>query len=247
MPAFLRGALYSAGFLTILPLRVKGELKDHSLMAASFPLVGLLIGMVLSLCGMALSDLSAPALTAVVIVAVWVALTGGLHMDGLADTADGLASGFDRKKILKVMDDHASGTFAILAVIFAILIKIAVLVELEGNLPLILLVAPVYARWSMVLVLFLSNYPDKDGLAKPFFDETGGFTLLISTSILFIVSLSALPYSTALVMLMSALSVTMVAAKYFEYRIGGNTGDTLGAILEINEISMLFIFFLIIN
>lgn len=242
MPAFLKPALQAISFLTILPVGIRGQFKQHSYMSATFPLVGLLIGSILALAAALLASFNAPVVGAAILAVIWIVMTGGLHLDGLADTADGLASGFDRDKIIKVMSDPANGTFAVISIAMTIILKVSILSTLAGAQILALLVAPVIARWTIVLTLFFSKYPEKDGIAKTFFIETKSLSFFIATATMLIISFILLPYATASAMVLTAFFLTIFAGKYFELRIGGNTGDTLGAIVEINEIIVLLLF-----
>lgn len=248
MPAFLKGFLYSIGFLTVLPVRIPGELKHYPYMSAAFPLVGLVIGLILAGAGIVLAYLNAPLASAVILICLWIGLTGGLHLDGLADTADGLAAGFSSEKTLKVMADHTNGTFAVISIVLTILFKVSVLSALTGSQSMALLVAPVLGRWSVTLTLFLSKYPEKDGLAKPFFSETKGRSLFAATVIAFAISFVVLQSKEAAIIVMILnYFVTFLLLQYFESRIGGNTGDTLGAIVEINEAAILLMFLLAVS
>lgn len=247
MRALVKGAFNSIGFLTILPAGTDSSLDDRSHMIATFPLAGLVIGVVLAFAVMAFNYLQSPLVSAVSLVIIMIVITGGLHLDGLADTADGLASGFDKDKTLAVMTDHANGTFAVLALVAAVLLKVAIISSFTSGarsdeLIQALLITPVIARWSLVLVLYFSKYPNKDGLAGSFFTSTTSFSLLIATAASLIFSLAIFPYKLVLIIFICVLTSTLLLGRYFEYRISGNTGDTLGAILEINEIILLFIF-----
>lgn len=244
MRSFVKGFAGSISFLTVLPAKA-GELTNHRSMIATFPLAGFIIGALLAAASLALERFTAPLLTATLLVALSVVLTGGLHLDGLADTADGLASGFDKKRIIEVMNDHVNGSFAQIAIVLALVLKIALLSSFDHGLASSLLVAPVFARWSLVLTMCVSRYPDKEGLAKSFFDQADLLTLIVSGTLLLLLTIAFIPLRQVFIALAAVIVSSVALAKYFEYRIGGNTGDTLGAIVEINEIVAFFILLLV--
>jgi adenosylcobinamide-GDP ribazoletransferase len=221
--------LIALQFLTCLPVRLDGKPEPQQVGKSLlyYPLVGLLIGSLLWLLDMALGSSAAP-LKAVLLLTAWVALTGALHLDGLADSADAWLGGFgDRERTLAIMKDPRSGPAAVVVLALLLLLKFVALWVLlaEGD-ELALLLAPVLGR-SAVLGLFLGTpYVRQGGLGQglaehlPRGQVTGA---LIAAVLLCLVLVDA----------------GWLARRAMCRRIGGTTGDTAGALLELVECSVL--------
>ena len=128
----LHPLLIALQFLTTLPIKVSTPVEDKHLGQSLlfYPLVGFIIAAILVLLATALSA-QAPYVTAVLILTVWVALTGGLHLDGLADSADAWLGGLgDKAKTLSIMKDPTSGPIAVSILVLVLLIKLIMLAEL---------------------------------------------------------------------------------------------------------------------
>ena len=128
----MRALLIALQFLTILPVRLQGEFsaQDMGRSLLFYPLVGLLIGIVLSLLGWSLTS-QLPMVSAILVLAVWVILTGALHLDGLADSADAWLGGIgDKAKTLSIMKDPAAGPIAVVMIVLVLLIKFVMLTVL---------------------------------------------------------------------------------------------------------------------
>jgi adenosylcobinamide-GDP ribazoletransferase len=237
-PASDRAGLFSAlRFLTILPLPGRAEAPEEVLgrSTAWFPLVGALIGAMLAGAGALAGLLWSPLVVRVLVVAGWAALTRGLHLDGLADSADGLLGGSSREKKLAIMKDSRIGTFGLLAVVCLLALKLAFLAELEDTALWRLLVpACALARWAMLLAVFVFPTAVPDGLAGRFKRSCrwpqlaiGTFTATaVSFFFLGVWGLSLLPLL-ALATLLWSLGVRRA--------LGGHTGDTYGALAEGGE------------
>ncbi len=201
-----------------------------------FPLVGLGIGGVFVLTARIAGILLTPLLAGLLVVAVEAVLTGVLHMDGLADMADGFGGGKTREDVLRIMRDHAIGAYGASALILLVAIKavsIAVLVERSAAGP-VLLAGTAIGRWSAVLMSALQPY------ARPSpgpSESIGRAELLIATVI------AALPAAFLVGWLsvgfgIAAIGTTLALSFYCKQRIGGVTGDTLGANVEIVEVAV---------
>ena len=128
----MRALLIALQFLTILPVRLQGEFtaQDIGRSLLFYPVVGLLIGIVLSLLGWNLTSQS-PMVSAILVLAVWVTITGALHIDGLADSADAWLGGIgDKAKTLSIMKDPAAGPIAVVTIVLVLLIKFVMLTVL---------------------------------------------------------------------------------------------------------------------
>ena len=209
--------------------------EELGLSVLFFPVVGLLIGALLAGLHTALW-LVDPGVLAALVLAVWVLLTGGLHLDGLADTADAWIGGQgDRDRTLVIMKDSRSGPIAIVAVVLVLLTKFAALQALlAGDARVILLLAPVLGRTVIVLLLITTPYVRPDGLGAPY----ARFLPRLSCSLLALLIAAA---TVALLewqggALLVALGMGLVGWRHgLMVRLGGTTGDTLGAACELAE------------
>ena len=239
MPAFL----IALQFLTRLPISLPGmplaAQVGRSLL--SYPLVGLLIGVVLLLAQWTLAG-TAPLLQAAILLLLWVGITGGLHLDGLADSADAWAGGYgDRERTLTIMQDPRSGPIAVVVLVLLLLLKFAALATLlAASQPLALLLAPWLAR-GLVPLLFLSTpYVRAGGLGAALAEHMPRRELpfwLLGHGLLLVLigGWSGLLAVLAALLLLAGLRQLMLQ------RLGGCTGDTAGALVELSEATVLLV------
>jgi adenosylcobinamide-GDP ribazoletransferase len=239
----IREFAVAIAFLTRLPVlsRMAFDANDVGRSARWFPLIGLLIGGCL-VAALQLFTLVFPALlTAFLIAVIDALLTGALHLDGLADTADGFGGGRLREDVLRIMRDHAIGSYGSVALVLVIAVKATALAAMidRHQAASWLALMPMLGRWSVVLLSGTQPYArrsDKDG-APP----GGSVSDFVGRVELVVASATALPIAFALVRwrgLAAALLVLAVSGIWGWYcrrRIGGITGDTLGASVEISE------------
>ncbi|AJY77914.1 hypothetical protein VN24_21380 [Paenibacillus beijingensis] len=218
-----------------------------------FPAAGALIGALLAGCAY-LFDLALPALpAAALLLAVWVCASGGLHLDGLMDTADGVLSGRSRERMLEIMKDSRVGAMGVLAAILVLLLKFSLLCSLLQSadwgtcLPLLFAV-PVWSRWWMSLAIVRWPYAGgENGLGSYFRGANMG---RIWGSLLVGVALTAAgarigafsPVETIMLCalaLLLCLAAGTVSAQWISRRLGGLTGDTYGALNELLEAALL--------
>lgn len=209
-----------------------------------YPLVGLIIGVILALLFNVLAN-QALLLSAAIVLAVWVLTTGGLHLDGLADSADAWAGGLgDRQRTLEIMKDPRSGALAIVIVVMLLLLKFsAIVAALEINQWEALLIAPVLGRSAVVLLFLTTPYVREQGLgsdmAKYLPRKTVWMMLLI---IIGLVSLTpGIASSIIGIGLLVVFAVFLGLRQMMVARIGGMTGDTAGAMVEIIELVSLVV------
>ncbi|KAF0803121.1 cobalamin synthase [Alcanivorax xiamenensis] len=231
----LRTAL---ALMTRLPSGLKRapDDRDQGLAVACYPLVGLIVGLLLS--GGWLHWQSAPL--AILLVAAWVLLTGALHLDGLADSADAWLGGYgDRERTLRIMKDPASGPAGVSAVVLVLLGKslaLWTLLDLGWSLPLLL--APVLARAAAASLFLRLPYARPEGLGRAGADHLprGKVSLALALTALLSVLLGG--FAGAAWVLISVL-VTWGAVRLLRQRLGGFTGDTAGALIEVVETTVL--------
>lgn len=217
-------------FLTILPIgSPPGRKPGYSF--AWFPLVGFVIG--LCLAGIAL--ITPPQLRAYLIVAAWVILTGGLHLDGFGDSCDGVLAAVMPERRLEIMKDPRAGTWAVVGLILLLAGKLSFTTQVH---PLLLIAAPVTGRWVMVTSAYCFPYARTQGLGGYFRDGLGMLQWSIA-SIMAAAILAALAFSKpiALIPLLLAPLLTWCIGSWAAQRLGGGlTGDTYGALCELTEL-----------
>ena len=239
MPEADRTGVASAlRFLTILPLPGRAEVSERVLgrSTAWFPLAGALIGAILAGAGALAGFLWSPPTVRVLVVVGWAALTRGLHLDGLADSADGLLGGATRERKLAIMKDSRIGTFGLLAVAGLLALKLAFLAELRDQaLWRVLVPACALARWAMLLAVFAFPAAVPDGLAGRFKRSCRWPQLAIGT-----LTTAAVTFFFLGVWGLSLLGLLALATLLWSLAVrcalGGHTGDTYGALGELGEV-----------
>jgi len=238
----MRSFLLALQFLTIIPVKIR-HLNEQKLSESIiyFPIVGLLLGLILLLANKLLFFLNFESFFInIILVILLLILTGGLHLDGLADTFDAFLSRKDKDEKLKIMRDSHIGVMGVLSLICIILLKIAFLSSINMSVKTIaLLLMCTLSRWTLVLSMILFPYARQEGKAKVFIQG-------INLKIFFLATIITL-CSVALVWQLKGLLVFLTTAisayimgKFIKRKIDGITGDTLGAINELIEIFVLF-------
>ncbi|MCB1777209.1 MAG: adenosylcobinamide-GDP ribazoletransferase [Candidatus Competibacteraceae bacterium] len=212
-----------------------------------FPFVGLLIGALLAGLHMTLwwAD---PGVLAALALAIWVSLTGGLHLDGLADTADAWIGGQgDRERTLAIMKDPRSGPMAITAIVLVLLSKFTALQTLlVGNAQDALWLAPMWGRAMMVLLLATTPYARPDGLGSPYADQVPRWNGILLAALIALATLVLLEWSGGLLVVVLGGGFLALRQAWMT-RLGGVTGDTLGATCELMETLTLLTLALLAN
>jgi len=239
VPSLFRAFPLALTFLTILPWPPRPVAAPEELARALFwfPWVGAVLGAIYAAAGVVAFRLFPSGAAAVVLVALTVILTRGLHLDGLADTLDGLGGGRDPASRLAVMKDSRLGAFGALALVLALLLKFAFLqVLLEAGRWGALFLFPAVSRAGMVLLAFLSPYARPEGgLGRAM---TEGVTPgILSGALLSAVGLALLAGGLAGLVVLTLAGLTVLGlSRLFTRLLGGVTGDVLGAANEILEI-----------
>jgi adenosylcobinamide-GDP ribazoletransferase len=243
MNEIIKSFLLQIMFLTRIPvpLRIKFEDKIFAKGIVTAPVVGLIIGF-LTGCVYSLASMTGKQLPAIVMaVAAEIIITGGLHLDGLADTFDGIFSNRPKEKILQIMKDSRIGTNGAIVLILTICGKIALLFSLhEGYILEYLIIMPVISRMNIAWTAGLSRYARKEGMAAAVVKYTGIKEIVIASGLTII--LSAVFLKLAAVFIIPALVLfVFLFTRYIEKKISGITGDTIGAVIELSEIVFLFV------
>ena len=227
-------------FLTILPLPGKKpiEPKELAKSMAYFPLAGLLIGILLSLSLFILTPL--PNLVAgVLILIILTVITGGIHLDGFIDTCDGFYGNKPKEKILEIMRDSRVGAMGAIGIVFILLLKLSLFVNISQSvLWRALIIMAVFGRWSLSLAAYVSGHVRSEGKGKCFIEYVGKDEFFIGTSFTIILFLLFMGLKGAILFIFSLVPV-LLFINYAKRKIGGMTGDTIGAAGEIAEVGVL--------
>lgn len=234
----MKPLLLALQFLTRLPVPGVARIQpaDWGRAVLFFPLVGLLIGGILAGLQALLSG-SDFLLQAALLTVAWSALTGGLHLDGLADCADAWVGGHgDREKTLAIMKDPASGPMGVAALVLALLAKFAALAALaKGHAVAALLVAPVLGRTALPALLLASPYARPGGLGEAMAQALPRKSAMVLLALVVAAVIVAGGWKGALAAVVVFLLVRGAALR----RLGGVTGDVLGAAVELTEAAVL--------
>ncbi|ROM62639.1 adenosylcobinamide-GDP ribazoletransferase [Pseudomonas brassicacearum] len=228
-------------FLSSMPVRLPGMPEPEQLGRSLlfYPMVGLLFGGLLWLLDAML--LGAPLLLhAALLLTAWVLLSGGLHLDGLADSADAWLGGFgDRERTLLIMKDPRSGPIAVITLVLVLLLKFAALLALiEQGQSLVLLIVPVLGRGALLGLFLTTPYVRAGGLGQALADHLprrAGWQVLLACALACVLVAGW----TGAWMLVVAASVFIWLRQMMLRRLGGCTGDTAGALLELLEMVVL--------
>lgn len=206
-----------------------------------FPFVGLLLALILSILVIALRSFMPQLALAALLVVVLVLLTGGLHLDGLMDSCDGLFGSSTPEGRLEIMRDSRVGSFAVLGAVCILLLKVAFLASLQERLliPALLIALPT-SRWTMVLALRVFPGARSTGLGATFRQIVTSWRLVLAgVTALIIVLLAGL--LVGLIVWVVTTLVALALGVWITRRLGGNTGDTYGAIAEVSEVVALLL------
>jgi adenosylcobinamide-GDP ribazoletransferase len=238
------GLRRAMGFLTVYPLRASDTWTPEALgnSMVYYPLVGLFIGLALWILHLLLIALFPIPVASVLLLAGLAVITGGLHLDGLADTIDGLSGGYNREETLHIFKDPHVGTMAVAGVVLILLAKYASLnvLPLDAMLSCLVLMATL-SRFSMVQLACFSPYARASGgLGEPFVRGIRQEHFL--TAVLLTVGVALLFGGMRGFMIWLLVSLaTLGYQTYFRRRLNGITGDVLGAANEVNEALVLIL------
>lgn len=234
--------LIALSFYTRIHLPRKIEYTALNLNKATryFPLIGGLVGGISGLVFYGVNSVTSTSLAIICSILVSVLLTGAFHEDGLADFLDGLGGGYSKNQVLDIMKDSRIGTFGTIGLILAIGLKWALLNEIaEQQIPLVLISANVTSRLNPVFLIFSSDYVG-NGKSKDVGKRGSGATLVIAI-LCAVLSLALLDLKLIPGVVLALLLVFFPFRIYILKRIGGYTGDVLGALQQITELMVYFL------
>jgi len=229
----------SVTFYTIIPLP-NSWLCQFERVARLAPLVGMLIGTLLALGDWGLTMFGMPILTrSALVIALGVALTGGLHLDGVIDTADGLAV-LDSERRLAIMKDSTSGAFGVMAAIIVLGLKVCALSDINNLRWLVFILNAGWGRWAQVCAIALYPYLKPEGKGsfhKQAFQWPQDW--LLGWIVLALISLLGLIFLNlgwiVIISLILGTAIPLIVSWWFNRQLGGHTGDTYGAVVEWSE------------
>lgn len=249
---FIDDTARSIAFLSRVPVPQRhfaGHDGRLSRAVRAFPLAGVLILLPPAALAAILSALHAPPLLlAFATLGLQVLLTGALHEDGLSDSADGIGGGRDRESALAIMKDSRVGSYGVVALILSFGLRATAIAALATALPpsglgMALLAVAAASRTAMVWHWSLLPPARRDGVAASVGEPERGATVFALTSGILMATLLILPHGTmiALVLALAAAVIAVLAFNRMALRkIGGHTGDTIGATQQLAEMSVLF-------
>jgi adenosylcobinamide-GDP ribazoletransferase len=233
--------LIALQFLTVFPVRISSEItaEDSARALIFFPVVGAMIGIILCLISLCFSFL--PHLVAIaILLSVMVIVSGAMHLDGFADACDGIFSGRKKEEILEIMRDSRVGAMGAIGVTLLLLLKFTLLASIpKVDLWKLLILTPLFSRWAQVFACYSSPYAHKEGKARYFVECAGKKEMFIATvfMLVFFILLTRVKGITAAIF--STLAIILFIS-FVKKKVGGMTGDTIGAVSELSEVCLLF-------
>ncbi|MDA5543578.1 adenosylcobinamide-GDP ribazoletransferase [Yersinia rochesterensis] len=242
----LRLFLATLQFMTRIPVPERWTqglaMDNYERGIIGFPLIGLIVGVLGAIVFSVLSPWCGIPLAALGYVLALALITGAFHLDGLADTCDGVFSARKREQMLEIMRDSRLGTNGGLALIFIVVAKVLVVSELalrDAPMLMMLTAASVVGRTVIVLLMYRQRYArEGNGLGNIYIGKVTGkqtAVTLVAGAILTLL----LGKGAALLALVISMMVVLLLAAYLHRRLGGQTGDTLGAAAEVGELVFL--------
>lgn len=232
----------AGAFLTIFPtardLAMEPERLGRSM--AFFPGVGLVLGLGLVVVNWVLTPLIPGAVLDCLLILILIAVTGALHLDGIADLVDGLAGGKDREGVLRIMKDSRVGAIGVVGLVMVLLLKYLSLYHVPPAVKSgALIFMPAAGRWMQVLLAVLCPYVRSEGgTGGAFVDHAGERELILATATVLLAALVLFGLKGIALVLLLGIAGT-VLWRYFDHRLGGVTGDVLGAATEVTEVFIL--------
>ncbi|MBP6062819.1 MAG: adenosylcobinamide-GDP ribazoletransferase [Fusobacteriaceae bacterium] len=251
----MKGLIALFKFTTRLPLGNSSNFTEDGVGKSMkfFPLVGIILGLIMYTAHTLLSlYINSSLVIAAIIVVIYVILTGALHLDGLSDTFDGIFSYRSKQRMLEIMKDSRVGANGVIVLVLYFILNIIFLADLESiELPMgaFILLYPVIGRMNTVINCATAPYARTSGMAKDFVEQTDYKGFLISFLITMGYAYAVLTYFKLDISIIAIVPIMAILGYYFARlmtrKIGGVTGDTLGAVLELTQVVMLFLLYFI--
>ncbi|MBC8014670.1 MAG: adenosylcobinamide-GDP ribazoletransferase [Sporomusaceae bacterium] len=213
-----------------------------------FPFIGAILGILLVMMNQLFTEYlpfmgiyMPPHVLVSLLITVNIILTGGLHCDGFMDTMDGVFSGRSKERMLEIMKDSRVGANGVMAFVLLIILKWSLIMDISPlSLPTALLIMPILGRLAIVIGVTVFPYARPDGIGKAFAQYAGQYTVYIGMALTL---LMMIPVGKQAILSLVIVSLcTLLFGRYITKRLGGLTGDIYGAMCELAEIVVLFIF-----
>ncbi|HLA50901.1 MAG TPA: adenosylcobinamide-GDP ribazoletransferase [Thermodesulfobacteriota bacterium] len=246
----MKSFLSALQLLTIIPVKIKAAVDERELgrSTAFFPLVGAVQGIILVGANLLLSRFLPTDIASGLVLVVLILTNGGFHLDGFADTIDGLAGGSTKEERLNIMKDSRIGAIGVVAIVLLLLLKFVAI----NNLPpaaknYILFLLPVVGKWSMVPMAYWADYArPTGGLGKAFTEHTGIKDLMLATFFTLLLSLIFMRWAGVIYLIILFLPAYLMTL-YFRRKLGGVTGDVFGFQSEVSEVIFLLLIIVQLN
>ncbi len=230
-------------FFTKFYLPFKIEIDDEKFYSGVIylPIIGLLIGLFLCLIFYVSNLVFSKFISIVLVVISEIFITGGLHLDGLADSFDGLYSYRDKDRMLEIMKDSRIGTNGVLAIVCLILLKVAFLYSVE-HMMFLLILMPTVSRLMLVFISRISRYARDNGMGGFFIGRVKNNQLIIALMITLIINVI---YIKSMIIIPFIMLFTYIYRQHVYSKIDGITGDILGALIEMSEVIYIMAFLIL--
>ena len=232
--------LIALQFLTVLPFKIHTGIKDdeYARSLIYFPAVGVFIGIILSIVSLCYLFLPMPVV-AIMVLVTSAFITGVLHLDGFADTCDGFYGSKSKEEILKIMRDPRCGVMGVTGITLLLLLKFSLIISIPRRIlwqSLVLMCC--FSRWAQTISCLIP-YARSEGKAEVFIKYARKKDIVIAGLLTILVS-GALFSLKGIAIFFTSLIPALLFIHYAKAKIGGMTGDTIGAVNEISEVSVLF-------
>ncbi len=239
-------------FLTIITVKKDHQIEESDLAKSVvyFPLVGFLLGFLLVNADKLMTFAALPqSIVTCIIITASILLTRALHIDGLADTMDGIMGGKDHASRLAIMKDSRLGTAGVLGIFFILFMKYLCLNNLfESDRVSALLLTPVLSRWTQTIMVFNADYSREEGMGKAFVGHlrssglaaASAIAICLSAFVVLRLDLRSVVFFCSLVA--GVLLLAFLGKRYLIKKLGGMTGDSIGAMSELAEVLVMLLF-----
>ena len=248
----IRNFITALQFLTIFTVKKNHTVEEGDLAKSMvyFPVVGFLIGLLLVYADKVFELIVLPQTIATFLVIILsVLITRALHVDGLADTLDGLMGGRDHQSRLAIMKDSRIGTAGVVGIFGTLFMKYLCLnnlfaIDRVGA----LLIAPMLGRWSQAFMVYQANYGREEGMGRAFVGHLRAGSMLavsliaVCLSAFVVLRLDLRSVFLFFSLIIGVLLLTSLGKRYLVHKLGGVTGDAIGAVSELNEVLVFLIF-----
>ena len=241
--------LLTVGFMTRIPINVDlGEVKDEDMHKGFlyYPVVGLIIGLIDMAVYLLVSLILPPIMGIIFALLANFCVTGAFHLDGLSDTADGIYSARTRERMLEIMKDSRIGTNGGIAMCFDIMLKVCGLASFEtSHIPLMILMMPIAGKMVQGAIVYKAIYPRKNGIG--IYVGTVSLSTVIGTMILGLAAMIAAYGFWGILIFVILFGFAYLFRIYITGKIGGITGDVMGAGSELSEVLLLLLLLVIVR